>query len=76
MAKIIILGAGAMSSAFAIPCIDNNHKAIVVGTNFDEKLINNINTNNNFHYGLNIKLPPTNLYLTLVKPNKLQELTF
>ena len=25
MSKIIIIGAGAMGSAFALPCLDNNH---------------------------------------------------
>ena len=25
MAKIVIIGAGAMGSAFALPCLDNNH---------------------------------------------------
>ena len=25
MSKIVIIGAGAMGSAFALPCLDNNH---------------------------------------------------
>ena len=26
MKKILIIGGGAMGSAFSVPCIDNNHK--------------------------------------------------
>ena len=25
MSKIVIIGAGAMGTAFALPCLDNNH---------------------------------------------------
>ena len=32
MSKILIIGAGAMGSAFAIPCLDNNHDTNIVGT--------------------------------------------
>ena len=30
MKKIIVLGAGAMGSAFTVPCIDNKHKVYLV----------------------------------------------
>ena len=43
MAKIIILGSGAMSSAFAVPCIENKHNTIVVGSYVDDQLIEKIN---------------------------------
>ena len=32
MKKILILGAGAMGSAFTIPCADNNNEVTLVGT--------------------------------------------
>ena len=32
MSKIVIIGAGAMGSAFALPCLDNNHDVNIVGT--------------------------------------------
>ena len=32
MSKILIIGAGAMGSAFAIPCLDNNHDVSIIGT--------------------------------------------
>ena len=43
MAKIIILGAGSMGGAFTVPCTENNHETIVVGTHLDNNLIDNIN---------------------------------
>jgi len=56
VAKIIILGAGAMGSAFSLPCSDNNHEIVIVGTHLDSKFIDNINANNNYHPTLNIQL--------------------
>ena len=29
MKKILIIGGGAMGSAFSVPCIDNNHKVFI-----------------------------------------------
>ena len=42
MIKILILGAGAMGSAFSIPCIQRNHKVTIVGTSLENKFIENI----------------------------------
>ena len=39
MAKITVLGAWAMSSAFSVPCVDNNHETIIVGTHLDNQFI-------------------------------------
>ena len=57
MTKIIILGAGAMSTAFSFPCNENKHQILIVGSSLDDKLIDNINENNNFHPTLKIKIP-------------------
>ena len=57
MANIIIIGAGAMSSAFSLPCYENNHQTLIIGSNYDNELISQINTNNNFHQALKLKLP-------------------
>ena len=57
MANIIIIGAGAMSSAFSLPCYENNHQTLIIGSNFDNQLISQINTNDNFHPALKSKLP-------------------
>ena len=40
MKKIIIIGAGAMGSAFAIPCIENKNEVSLVGTHLEDDLIN------------------------------------
>ncbi len=57
MSKIVIIGAGAMGSAFALPCLDNNHDTNVVGTHLENEFINNLKNNNNLHSGLNTKIP-------------------
>ena len=57
MKKIIIIGAGAMGSAFAVPCIDNKNNVTIVGTHLENNLIETINSNNNTHPLLKIKLP-------------------
>ena len=57
MKKIIILGAGAMGSAFTVPCVENKNDVTLVGTHLEEEVINNINENNNFHEVLKLKLP-------------------
>ena len=57
MSKIVIIGAGAMGSAFALPCLDNNHNINIVGTHLENDFIDQLNKNNNLHPGLNTKIP-------------------
>jgi glycerol-3-phosphate dehydrogenase (NAD(P)+) len=57
MKKIIIIGAGAMGSAFAVPCLENQNEVTLVGTQLEDNLIENINLNNNVHNAINIELP-------------------
>ena len=57
MSKIVIIGAGAMGSAFALPCLDNNHDINIVGTHLENEFIDNLKENNNFHPGLNTSIP-------------------
>ena len=57
MKKIIIVGAGAIGSAFAIPCLENKNDVTLIGTYLEDDLIDNIKSNNNFHLALNIELP-------------------
>ena len=56
MSKIVIIGAGAMGSAFALPCIDNKLDVSIVGTHLENDFIDNLKNNDNFHPGLNIKI--------------------
>ena len=57
MKKIIIIGAGAMGSAFAVPCVENNNDVTIVGTYLEDDLINNINLNKRVHPALKTQLP-------------------
>ena len=58
MKKILIIGAGAMGSAFTIPCADNNNEVTLVGTHLENELITSIKKNKKFHPSLKINLPP------------------
>ena len=57
MSKIVIIGAGAMGSAFALPCLDNNHDTNIIGTHLENEFIDNLKQNNNLHLGLNTQIP-------------------
>jgi glycerol-3-phosphate dehydrogenase (NAD(P)+) len=48
MSKIVIIGAGAMGSAFALPCLDNNHDINIVGTHLENEFIDQLKKNNRF----------------------------
>jgi glycerol-3-phosphate dehydrogenase (NAD(P)+) len=62
MANILILGAGAMGTAFTFPCSDNNHNVNIVGTHLENDTINELNAKH-FHPGLNLKVLDTVKYL-------------
>ena len=55
MSNILIIGAGAMGTAFAYPCLDNDHNVSIVGTHLENNLIDKLNTDR-FHTGLNLKI--------------------
>jgi len=57
MKKIIIIGAGAMGSAFAVPCLENKNDVTIVGTHLEDELIKGIKSNNKYHPTLNLELP-------------------
>jgi|TARA_Y100000294_G_scaffold119071_1_gene110537 glycerol-3-phosphate dehydrogenase (NAD(P)+) len=57
MKKILVLGAGAMGSAFTVPCVDNNNDVVLVGTHLEDVTIEIIKKEENFHKILNCKLP-------------------
>ena len=56
MKKILVLGAGAMGSAFTVPCAENKNKVTLVGTHLENELIKGLNKNG-FHPALNTNLP-------------------
>ena len=57
MKKILIIGAGAMGSAFAVPCIENKNDVTIVGTHLEDNLIKDIISNDHLHPALKTKLP-------------------
>ena len=57
MSKIVIIGAGAMGSAFALPCMDNNHDTNIIGTHLENEFIDELKKKQNMHPGINIKIP-------------------
>ncbi len=57
MKRILVLGAGAMGSAFTVPCVDNKNDVVLVGSHLEDLVTENIIKEENFHKVLNCKLP-------------------
>ena len=57
MKKILVIGAGAMGSAFTIPCADNKNNVVLIGTHLEDVMIDKIIKNNYLHPSLQCKLP-------------------
>ena len=55
MSKIVIIGAGAMGTAFGYPCSDNKNDVSIVGTHLENKAIEEL-SKNRFHPGLNLEV--------------------
>ena len=71
MAKIVIIGAGAMGTAFSLPCLDNNHDINIVGTHLENDFIEELKNSNNLHPGLNTQIPQE---IKIFKFEKFEEL--
>ena len=56
MKKIIIIGGGAMGSAFTIPCLENNNK-VTITEPYSKRFIKDLSSRGKFHSALKIKLP-------------------
>ena len=69
MANILILGAGAMGTAFSYPCSDKNHSVTVVGSHLEDDFIDIINSKKK-HPSLNCDVPKNVKFL---KFDKLKE---
>jgi glycerol-3-phosphate dehydrogenase (NAD(P)+) len=59
MSKIVVIGAGAMGTAFTFPCLDNNHDINIIGTHLENDFIDTMLKNNRLHPGLNTRIPET-----------------
>ena len=71
MSKIVIIGAGAMGSAFSYPCIDNSHQVSLIGSPLEDKVIEQISKKNKFHRVLGKYLPKK---LNVLKVDRLSEM--
>ena len=56
MKKILIIGGGAMGSAFTVPCIENKNKVIITEP-YSRIFIKDLSSKNKFHSALKINLP-------------------
>ena len=56
MKKFLIIGAGAMGSAFSLPCIENRNQVTLVGTHLENKLIDKLKKNY-YHPSLKSYIP-------------------
>ena len=56
MKKILVIGGGAMGSAFTIPCLENNN-SVTITEPYSKVFIRNLSSNNKFHSALKINLP-------------------
>jgi glycerol-3-phosphate dehydrogenase (NAD(P)+) len=66
LADVVILGAGVMGSAMAVPLADNGHGVRLVGTHLDREIIDAIRSTG-VHPGLGRELPST------VRPYQLED---
>ena len=69
MSKILIIGAGAMGSAFSFPCVDNGHKVNIMGSPLENKTIDELKKNY-YHQALSCNLPKN---INFLKADKLQD---
>ena len=56
MKNILIIGGGAMGSAFTVPCIENKNR-VTITEPYNKKFIKDLSSKNKFHSALKIKLP-------------------
>ena len=55
MKNILVIGGGAMGSAFTIPCLENNNK-VTITEPYTKRFIKDLSSKNKFHSALKIKL--------------------
>ena len=56
MKNILVIGGGAMGSAFTIPCIDNKNK-VTITEPYSKLFIKNLSSKTKIHSSLKIKMP-------------------
>ena len=71
MKKILIIGGGAMGSAFSIPCIDNKNKVFITEP-YNRTFVRDLSSKNKFHSALKTYLPKK-LFFKKFNKNLLRE---
>ena len=71
MKKILVIGGGAMGSAFTIPCLENKNK-VTITEPYSKIFIKDLSSKNKFHSSLQINLPK-NLKFRKFSPDLLRE---
>ena len=61
MKKILIVGGGAMGSAFSVPCLENNNK-VTITEPYNKIFIKNLSSKQKFHSSLKLNLSKKLLY--------------
>ena len=56
MKNILIIGGGAMGSAFTFPCIDNNNR-VTITEPYSKRFIKDLSSKYKYHSSLKVKLP-------------------
>ena len=56
MKTILVIGGGAMGSAFTIPCLENKNK-VTITEPYSKNFIKDLSSKNKFHSSLKISLP-------------------
>ena len=56
MKKILIIGGGAMGSAFSIPCLENNNQ-VTITEPYNKTFVKNLSSRKKFHSSLKLNLP-------------------
>jgi len=67
MAKILILGAGAIGTAFSFPCSDKDNLVTIIGTHLDNNFIDQINSKDKTHPILQCIVPKNVRFLKFEK---------
>ena len=55
MKNILIIGGGAMGSAFTFPCIDNNNR-VTITEPYSKRFIKDLSSGDKYHSSLKVKL--------------------
>ena len=56
MKKILVIGGGAMGSAFTVPCLDNGN-SVTITEPHSKRFVKDLSSRNKFHSALRINLP-------------------